>query len=210
MISGEVVLLIIITLINLALWIVFFLRLRRTFSPQALLTDIKNEVDKLLIEINKTALDDVTLMEERAKSLRSLIEEADRRLLLMQGQEAGKIREKEVLDRLSTRTEIKPKQKAAQMYQKMSQVSDEGDHSQAVQLSIDFDSYKVDSKESDGGNQVDMPTIVHVEDSPLPQVSFKEKVLQMVENGLSSEHIANKLGKSISEVQLIIDLHYSQ
>ncbi len=210
MISGEAVLIIIISLINLALWVVFFFRLKRTFSPQALLTDIKNEVDKLLIEINKTALEDVTLIEEHAKALRSLIDDADKRILLLQGQEKGKKREKEVLERLSNKKTVPVSdKKALQTYKKMSEkVEDEG-HADGVQLSIDFDSYKIDDS-LQPTPPPDLPEISHVENSPIEDIPLKERVLRLAANDFSPDYIANKLGCSVSEVQLIIDFYYSR
>ncbi len=210
MVSGEVVLLIIISLINLALWFVFFTRLKRTFSPQALLSDITNEVDKLLIEINKTALEDVTLIEERVKGLRALIDEADKRLLLLQGQEKGKKREKEVLERLSSKREVLPPvRNAAQAYKNVSKKETPSDDSESVQLSIDFDAYRIPEENIEQIIDAEIPEIIHVKNTPLAEVPFKEAVLQLAKDDFSSEYISNKLGLSVTEVQLIIDLNQS-
>ncbi len=220
MISGEVVLLIIISLINIALWFVFFLRLKRSFSPQALLSDIKNEVEKLIIEINKTTLDDVTLLEERSKNLRFLIDEADKKMLLLQGQEKNKRREKEVLGRLSSKkSSHTTDRKAIESYKKMTHNDAEHDYSDSVQLSIDFDSYRIEDTSTTPTIEntvvetmyedapVDIPEIAHVEHSPIEEVPFKERVLQLAAKDFSSDYIANKLGCTVTEVQFIIDLY---
>ncbi len=210
MVSGEVVLLIIISLINIALWFVFFNRLKRTFSPQALLSDITNEVDKLLIEINKTALEDVTLIEERVKGLRGLIDEADKRLLLLQGQEKEKKREKEVLDRLSTKREaIPPVRNAAKAYKKLEKKDVTVDDTESVQLSIDFDAYRIPEENTVQNAEVAIPEIIQSNNAPLADVSFKDRVLQLAKDDFSAEYISNKLGLSVTEVQLIIDLNLS-
>ncbi len=200
MISGEAVLLIIITLINLGLWVVFFFRLKKTFSPQALLADIKNEVEKLLIEINKTADEDITLIEARITGLKSLIAEADNRVLLAYGQEKNKKREKDLLDRLNTTNE----KKIAQAYQTMSSSSKSEPIENAVQLSIDFDVVRTHQEAIQEKN---VPTITEVENSPLKGLTFKQRVLQFASQGFTSDYIANQLGCSETEAQLIIDLY---
>ncbi len=201
MVSGEAVLLIIITLVNLSLWAVFFTRLKRTFSPQVLLADIKNEVEKLLIEINKTADEDITLIEARITGLKSLIEEADKRLLLAHGQEKGKKREKELLQRLSNSKE----KKVAQAYQNMSSNEQKDTRLNTAQLSIEFE--PVRSVDNVDIQFKDIPTINEVEESPIKSISFKQRVLQYAAQGFTSDYIASQLGCSETEAQLIIDLY---
>ncbi len=211
MISGEVVLLIIITLINLILWAAFFIRLRRNLSPQALLSDIKNEVEKLLIEINRTSLDNITLVQDKTNELTELIDHIDKKMNLLQGQEESKKREKNVLDRLqSNKPELKHEKKALDSYRKMSTPKEDAPLDDNVQLSIDFDSYnKENSVELEAGNSVEMtmPEIKQVEKSPLQEIPFKEKVLHLAKKDFSSDYIAHTLGCTVTEVQLVIDLY---
>lgn len=205
---GETVLLIIITLINLFLWLVFFLRLKKTFSPQILLHDIKNEVEKLLIEINRTADEDISLIEARIKGLKALIEEADRRMLLLQGQTGERKREQEVLQKLSSASNVTPEQKVAEKYKKMGKKTEITDES--VQLSIDFDSYRVtslDEQTSIQNIQMDLPEISTVEASPTKEIPLRQQVIKLNDEGFSPDFIAEKLGRSITEVQLILDLY---
>ncbi len=224
MVSGEVILLIIVTLINLSLWFIFFFKLKSSFSPQALLSDIKNEVEKLIIEINKTTLEDVTLIEERSLALKALVEDTDKRMMLLQGQASMKKREKEVLERLSSKKTVPPdEKKALDSYKKMNTQSNNSDYSESVQLSIDFDSYRIERSEEQVLNQgfvenaieaqtiesdqINLPEIAHIENSPITEVPFKQKVLELAAKDFSSDYIANKLGCTLTEVQLVIDLY---
>ncbi len=211
MITGEFVFIVILTLVNIALWAFFYTKLKRTFSPHVLLSDIKNEVEKLIIEINRTTLDNVTLIEERTNSLKSLIDLADKRILLQEGQEKGKKREIEILNTLSSKnTPVATEQQAIQKYAKASKSYEESDHSDSVQLSIDFDSYKVDAPTEDvpiSTVEPEMPKITNTQGTLLHEISLNEKVVQLAQNGLSTEEIAKQLACSITVVQLIIDLH---
>ncbi|MDR3312652.1 MAG: hypothetical protein LBS64_05935 [Spirochaetaceae bacterium] len=70
---------IILVCVNAALWVFFFARFSRRFSPEAMLQDLREEVDKLILENNRTTDRNVTLIEARIRELQALIEEADRR-----------------------------------------------------------------------------------------------------------------------------------
>ncbi|MGI5172183.1 hypothetical protein H0R92_01090 [Treponema sp. OMZ 840] len=188
---AQTFLLIFITLINLVLWCVFFVRLKKKFASQALLTDIKNEVNKLLIEINRTVDQDITLIENRIQDLKALIQAADRRLNFVQKEEQERLRENAVLTKLSSKpapnSQIKT---AAQRYQNMKRSSASDD----VQLSINFDSYK----------NIEEPEIISA--PAHAEAPLKDKVITLYSEGMSIDDISKKLKLSITEVQFIIDL----
>ncbi|MFI3257058.1 MAG: hypothetical protein R3Y36_02040 [Spirochaetales bacterium] len=208
MITGETLLLIIITILNLFLWLIFFVRLKKTFSPHVLLHDIKNEVEKLLIEINKTADEDITLIEARVKGLKSLIEEADKRILRLKDQDFERNRESVILGELSVgSTRQTLADKAAEQYKKIARQTQSNPD---VQLSIDFDSYEKLSQETQSKRSIpdrDLPIISHIENSPIQEIPFKQHVIKLAREGFSPDFIAQKLECSVSEVQLIIDLY---
>lgn len=216
---AEAVLLILITLINLALWLIFFIRFKKTFSPHVLLGDLKAEVDKLLIEINRTADQDITLVESRVADLKKLIEQADRRLLLLERTENSRQRERRIMEKLSSPNV--PQNKSAR--------EKKVDTDSAVQLSIDFESYRVPRSEadepinlsslesvssSDGAAPVrqvpDEPQIVYSADAvnadSRQNVPLKDRVVRMYAEGFSADIICERLKLSLTEVQLIIDL----
>lgn len=203
----EITLLIIIILINIFLWFILFFRLKKTFSPKILLHDIKNEVEKLLIEINRTADEDITLIEARIKGLKALIAEADRRILLFQGQTEERKREQEILQKLSATSNATLEGRAVEKYKKMGS---------KIPPSINFDFYhdRLETQEEVlPTTYSELPIISHVIDSPLNivddpinEVPLRQQVLKLDGEGISSDIIAEKLGISITEVQLIIDI----
>lgn len=212
MITGEFILLSIITVINISLWAVFFVQLKRNLSPQRILTDIKNEVEKLLIEINKTVAEDITLIDDRDRKLRELIDECEKKIALYYAQEQSKGRESDVLQRLSSSPKVPVKEQvAAKKYKSNAAPIETIDEKEAVQLSIDFETYRINERaraieEEIPPQEKTMPEIKQAE-LPLPEMPFKNKVLQLAANDFSAEAIAQKLGCTETEVQIIIDLY---
>ena len=219
MIMAEAVLLILITLVNLALWLVFFIRFKKTFSPHVLLSDLKAEVDKLLIEINRTADQDITLVDSRIRDLKALIEEADHRLLLLERTENSRHRERRIMEKLAPSAVSE----SARLRDK------KADTDSAVQLSIDFESYRVPHSEADEPINLsslenvsssdktaplrpapDEPQIVYSADAvnadSRQNVPLKDRVVRMYAEGFSADIICERLKLSLTEVQLIIDL----
>ena len=216
---AEAVLLILITLVNLALWLVFFIRFKKTFSPHVLLSDLKAEVDKLLIEINRTADQDITLVDSRIRDPKALIEEADHRLLLLERTENSRRRERRIMEKLAPSAVSE----SARLRDK------KADTDSAVQLSIDFESYRVPHSEADEPINLsslenvlssdktaplrqapDEPQIVYSVDAvnadSRQNVPLKDRVVRMYAEGFSADIICERLKLSLTEVQLIIDL----
>lgn len=163
--------LIFLTVINLVLWAVFIIRFKKTFSPSILLSDIKNEVDKLLIEINRTVDEDLNLMESRRESLRELLQTVDKRLSVLQKEDFSRAREDTVLQKLSPR---KKSRIHLQDTESKDVFSAKGEESSAfsgsrysspvsgrdvpeytppvqgdgIQLAIDFDAYRINTEDA--------------------------------------------------------------
>lgn len=72
-----------VAVINIILWIVFFIRFRKTFSPQNILHEIGAEVDKLCTEIDRTADMDLQLIDAKLDEIRKLLIVVDERLDLL-------------------------------------------------------------------------------------------------------------------------------
>ena len=157
--------LIFLTMINLVLWAVFIIRFKKTFSPAILLSDIKNEVDKLLIEINRTVDEDLNLMESRRESLRELLQTVDKRLSVLQKEDFSRAREDTVLQKLSPRKKSRIHLQDAESEQKASAAFSGSRYSSPVsggnvpgytppvqgdgiQLAIDFDAYRINTEDS--------------------------------------------------------------
>ena len=98
-----------ILIINIILWIYFFYKFKKTYSPDKVLKSIRRELDKLFQEIVREAENDVTIIEGRIKGLKALIAEADERILRAENEVAKRTREKQVLADLdASKPEPKP------------------------------------------------------------------------------------------------------
>lgn len=100
----------VILIINIILWLYFYYKFKKTYSPEKVLKSIRKELDKLFNEIIREAEKDVTIVEGRIKGLKALIAEADDRILRAENEMAKRNREKQVLSDLEAvnRPESKP------------------------------------------------------------------------------------------------------
>ena len=214
--------LIFLTVINLVLWAVFIIRFKKTFSPSILLSDIKNEVDKLLIEINRTVDEDLNLMESRRESLRELLQTVDKRLSVLQKEDFSRVREDTVLQKLSPR---KKSRIHLQDTENEGVFSAKGEESSAfsgsrysspvsgrdapeytppvqgdgIQLAIDFDAYRINTEDSD-------PEILNEAPGEAEKdIPLRDQALKLHAQGLSADLISRKLKLPVSAVQMIID-----
>ena len=98
---SSILILLAVLVLNITLWIILFIRLRKEFSPDAVLYSIRDEVDKLIIEINRVADRDITLIEARRNGLKQLLDEIDKKLSLHESLLKSKDDERKILKRLT-------------------------------------------------------------------------------------------------------------
>lgn len=72
---------------NLAAMFMFYVRMKNRFSEKRILADIKNEVEQLITDLGRETDRDVDILENRIHSLRELMDEADRRILMADREE---------------------------------------------------------------------------------------------------------------------------
>ena len=94
---------IIIFVINLVLWIILFRKFKKQFSSDAILENIRLEIDKLLTEINRETDRDLTLVDGKIAELKKVMEDAERRINLAIAEENKKQNEKKVLSSIKNR-----------------------------------------------------------------------------------------------------------
>ena len=190
---AQTVLLIIVTVINLTLWFVFFARFKKTFSAEVMLHDIKDEVNKLLIEINRTTDQNITLIDSRIRDLKTLTDAADKRLNFLQKDQKERAREERVLQKLSP----------VKKYQNMQKRADD---ESGVQLSIDFDAYRAAEEPTEQEEPVEPP-----EPEVIPRVKdeapLKDGVMRLYTDGMSVDDISKRLKLPIAQVQFIVDFY---
>lgn len=207
----STVLNIIILVINVILWLFFFVKYKRAFSPENILHSISEEVDKLLIEIDKTADRDLTLLEDKKNSLKALIDEADKRIQLAISEE-----HKAELSQKGTKRINAATKKAVSAYQRAKPQPAENTNAEELTYRPEEHKKSVEPQvihsnpvqESQNTVQTELPFEVTVSDDFVTtEKTLQQKVIELWRQNLDSEYIAEKLNVTHEEVQMIVDLY---
>ena len=198
--SAPVVLSVLILIINVCLWLFFFVKFKREFSSEKVLENIRREVDKLLMEIQRETETTTLLIEARIEGLKKLISEADKRLSIAEGEIKKRKHEKQVLSKLHTEENVPVKK--TQVQKKLEAYEMIASPSPALALEVQPE-VEVDV-EPELFNQEPQFSV-----APEPvkiKKSTKDKILEMYKQDFTSQYIAKELGISVSEVDFLINM----
>ncbi len=216
-----------LTLINLLLWLVFFVKFKKLFSIDNIMQEFRIGLEQLLQDAQRQTVSCVNLIEEKIREMKSITAQAERRLATLR-------RDAEISRQaLSLQTSIVPESsgekprakrkasKAAEKYKKnavmesmpsadesymltnlfrenASQRSLFEEGGQAVFVNEEGDSY--------GKVPIVKPEVV-VSDSPIvKKKDFARQVKDLNALGKGIEEIAAETSHSITEVQLVLDM----
>jgi hypothetical protein len=203
---------------------VFFLNyLKRRTSRERVLAeltaDFQEEAARIEREINAVTDRDVTLVEDRVKTLRALLEDADRRIAVYVREFERRRSEEETFAALDRETDAGAAAGARRVADAVSTGDWEGSPGtakpaeNAVYLPAELFSPAPPLKDAaSGGSAGTMPAAApytkNVKRSvrslpPKPQ-PFAEKVAELYRAGFSSSLIASRLGAAVTEVELAI------
>ena len=193
-------------ILNLVLMPIFYARLKTVFSPQKILANLKTEVDNLVADIGRETDRDVAILENRIVALRTLIDEADRRVGLARRETEKQSREALILDALS---ETSPKPAVTEVspgysdFRKPDKPNfDKFPETGAPEPAISAPEPAISAVHVYNRNSfVRRPVPIQ------PSVPVHEKVIDLARKGLSAEFIASTLSLSQGEVELIININ---
>ncbi len=208
----ESIILVTITLINIVLWIVMFRILKTKYSDEHL-RDLRKEVNLLVTDIDRAAERDIALLENRINNLRDLIDEAEKKITLAKNAEENRKKEKQVLDELSEKTyraknylngaKINPVSRVVQIYEQNSSPSilevkaeEKNNREEKPSVFVNFS--------PDAGEDYFSPPSSFTQEKNTQ--SIKAKILEMANEGFSSDLIADQLHVSMTEVNMIIEM----
>ena len=83
----SVILVCILCLINLFLWFLFFKKFNKLFSTDDIIESTKSELNKMILDVNRNAERNITLIESRINDLKSVIAEVDDRLSMVKSKQ---------------------------------------------------------------------------------------------------------------------------
>ena len=214
-------------ILNLVLMPIFYARLKTVFSPQKILANLKTEVDNLVADIGRETDRDVAILENRIVALRTLIDEADRRVGLARRETEKKSREALILDALSETspkpavTEVSPgysdfRKPDKPNFDKFPETGAPEPAISAPEPAISAPEPAISAPEPAISAPEPAISAVHVYNRnsfvrrpvPIqPSVPVHEKVIDLARKGLSAEFIASTLSLSQGEVELMININ---
>lgn len=174
--------LLIFSLVNLILWIVAFSKLKKTYSPDKVLANIRVEVDKLLIEISRETDRDLTLIEEKIIALKKIIEQADKRLGVLVNEQDKKSTVETVEEQITN-----------------------------IQNQVKSNTYADEAKKALKHNSVKKQngtiSLFPAEDIVQTPVPIKDQVVELYKSNIAEALIADRLNITMAEVQMIVNLY---
>lgn len=198
--STSLFLSILILIVNVCLWLFFFVKFKKEFSSEKVLESIRREVDKLLMEIQRETENTTLLIEARIDGLKQLISEADKRLSIAEGEIKKRKHEKQVLSKLHAEENVPVKktqvQKKLEAYEVIAAPAPALDVKPEIEVDVDV--------EPELFNQEPQFSV-----APEPvkiKKSTKDKILEMYKQDFTSQYIAKELGVSVSEVDFLINM----
>lgn len=194
----QPLIIVLLCLINLGLWVIFFIKFKKLFSTDDVIQKTRDQYDLLLSDINRNALQNIDLIQMKIDELQELIEIADRRLSTIE-------KEQEFVNRKTHLNSGKTQRSTQRKNNKEENIAaDVVSQNQAFEL--DFDLKKVKRKVNKTDRQEDLPNI-YVSSNPIQmQKSFQDQVERLYDLGYSIDQIAHELNKSTTEVELIVEM----
>lgn len=195
--TGTIIFIFVLELVSFP---VFFLVLSRRFSRRRILADLRAEMDRLIADLGREADRDVAILENRIKSLRSLIEEADRRVLVAGREERRRqdsVEISEVAFRPPAPVASREAVRAAQAESPRATVASGVVAESAPEPAQEPITIYTRPRFSRSENQIE------------PIVPVKERVIELARKGISAEMIASMVSLSLGEVELIIAMNVS-
>jgi hypothetical protein len=207
--------------VSLVLWAGAFLYLRfyvsRRTNAKRILSEFSEEVGKLVSDIDATTDRDLQLVEDRMKALRALLDETDKRVATMRREIDRRVSEERAYSELGRRSRTMPL--FAEAETPLVSRADSAEQARprpAVQASSPAAASNGSVAPLPGaGSSLPPPSAgeatearfirAQLQVAPKEQ-PFAEKVAELHRAGFSPELIANRLGKTVGEVDLAIAL----
>jgi hypothetical protein len=175
----------------------FFLRarIRRQLELENLLSGVREEARSLVMELNETADRNVSLVEDRIVALRGLMDELDRRMGVARRELETRDKERDVFERLRRRRPIVP----------AGAMGAENPGPRAAETPRG----EPPSGETDAAIPILRRPALDVRIAPetiVPARSKREEALELHRKGFSPDLIAARVGATVSEIELLVDI----
>ena len=219
------------TILNIVSWFIFLKRFKKLFTTDNIIEETKNEYNKLVTDFNKNTETNITILDDRIKTLRAMIVEADKKIKLLNDIEKKGIAVSELHNAINgTITSSQKKVTDAYTRAKNSRkeinpdssfsVTEKGEKESAQDQKMLFDENYTDSALIDtktkmnvterGDAWSEIPVVVP--DVFVPEVPVvhkkdtKTQIVMMYDSGMGIEEIASELKLTDTEVQFALSL----
>ncbi len=222
---GNIVIVVVIELLGLV--IIYFLlkrKIEKALSLDSLLESVRKEVRALNIELNETTDRNISLIEDRVRSLHELLDEADRRIGVAKREQSRRETEAAVYTKLGRvapilgNTEAQDDIAVPQMPLRadstsgfeppVSGPSEKGQSEGVPELprSESLNTAQTEPIRLPLGTEKSGGLKISQTQSVIPPKTLREAALDLYRHGFSAEVIANKLGATVAEIELLISL----
>ena len=199
----EEVLVVISCFVNIILWLFFFFYFKKKFSSQEILENIRQEVDKLLIEISRETDRDLSLVDDKINELKEIIEKADQRIKLAKKEQRRQKKDEPAM----FKSEIA--KSSLSIPQEITSRTDQSIHNPVYPMENVVSRYTEnnDLARNTAGTGTTPTVIPQISDISKNDKPVREKVLELWKLGMEPELIAEKLTVSLTEIRMIIDMY---
>lgn len=193
---------------SLILWAFSFLYVRslilKRTSKDRILAEFRDEVDRLIADIDAATDRDIGLIEDRLKTLKALLDETDKRILSYSKElQRRSMQEQAYADLGRRQGSARPVQRNPIIQERQDSLFDEN---KAGSLTAEK-TVHAEETPRETPQPIPTPRFVKAETEIKPKPpSFSEQVLELYLAGFSPELIASKLKVTVAEVDLAINV----
>ena len=205
---AEIIICTFICILNVIMWIIFANKFKKLFSTDDIIAKTREELNHMIIDVNRNADRNITLIDEKIKELKSVTAEAERRIALGKA-ELAKTEKAKVLEQ-SLAQEKKPKEvnrSALSATGRYKHEQEQGDLFTSTSLEKKKSNSVALDEEQDHVHEIPIvvPKVYLSENPVVPQKDFNTLVKEKYDQGKSVEDIAAELGRSTQEVKFALE-----
>jgi hypothetical protein len=182
-----------------AIWFFIKSKVKRYLELENLLSGVREEARALVLELNETADRNVTIVEDRMTALRELLDEVDRRMGVQKKELATRAVEREVYARLSKRRPIVPEPTSEPVPEPPRRAPD-------LPITLNLGPTAAQEAMAQGTAGRAGPEVVLSDDVVGPSKTKREEALDLYRRGISADLIAARLGVTVAEVELLVEM----
>jgi F0F1-type ATP synthase membrane subunit b/b' len=186
--------------VNFFLLIFFFFYFQRRTGRDFILVKIRNEVNNLIADIEKNTDDNLSLLEERIGEVKNLLEDVDRRIEVYTRElDKKRIQEKAYAELGKNRL------RSIELAEKVARPSKEAESPKNTAPPKDA-GFPAEAGSGDAAEHkpADPRFIRAAREIPPAPLPLAEQAVELARAGFSVNLIANRLGISVSEVELAV------